>query len=196
LLADGEMVYFLGDVNSPMIDVGPRLEDLLEFLSDMSSKLTDIKFIGHSEGAATVGELMANFVNGKLDKTVAGNLLENQLTAVFLVDCPTGFPGPSNYDWQHLNDLPRSLTAKTQREIKTADIYNHLDNKIHPNDLNGWTPHDLGLQYNRPLDYVLKGALTCNPLGAITDPVGQLFNWHDKIKAQSVAEIAKIMKPK
>jgi RHS repeat-associated protein len=148
VLSEGEQVYTLYD-NDPesvpfqMADVAPRYAQLDAWLSNPtddagnSVKVTDLKIMGHSEGAATTGTYIADWLDGsnKVSKSSAG-LLDTQLKGVFLLDCPTGISGDwvLNYDYTKLNDVGEKLT---NRGIKAADIYNSCG-PIHAARLSGW----------------------------------------------------------
>ena len=146
-------------------DIAPRLSYLDAWLTNHTG-VTDLKIIGHSEGAATVGTYIANWLDGRIRNTpgfegekywtlvsqAASDLLNSQLRGVFLVDCPTGISdiGLANYDSNRLNDVGWKLSR--EKGIKSGDIYNACS-IVHSVPLSGWNSYNVA-SWN---DYALAG---------------------------------------
>ncbi|MBN1190560.1 MAG: hypothetical protein JXA46_12470 [Dehalococcoidales bacterium] len=105
--------------------------------------MTDLKILGHSEGGATVGTYISDWADqtGNISQS-ANNLLNSQLSGVFLVDCPTGkLPNSriANYNYRKLNGLGEKLSYKG---IVSADIFNSCS-LVHQSTLSGWDSRDV-----------------------------------------------------
>jgi RHS repeat-associated protein len=185
VLTQGEQVYTLWD-NDPEnlltenADINPRLDQLDAWLSNPtdangnSVTVTDLKIVGHSEGAATVGTYIGDWIKGS-DKVSASSssLLNDQLSGVFLVDCPTGISNikVNNFDYRDLNKVGNELQ---KRGIKSADIYNGCG-IVHSSSLSGWKSYDVSKWY----DY-------------LAGPVAWWYT-HDRAKNDSISIIDKVL---
>jgi RHS repeat-associated protein len=124
-LGNGEQVIFLADIDPENIpwqagDVDPRLQQLEERLA--KGDLTDIKLIGFSEGAATVGTFLANIA----DNREYAASYRGELRSAMLLECPTGpgtFTRLDNYNYSKLNDLPKRL-KNANVKISIGDAWN------------------------------------------------------------------------
>ena len=126
MVAEGEEVYILKD-NDPenvvihRFDVDPRLERLDQWLSNptdldgKSVKITVLKLIAHSEGAATTGVYMDKYLDGSSGISQhSRELLDSQLRGVFLVDCITGISAikGANYTYRDIENVGYRLGKK------------------------------------------------------------------------------------
>jgi len=135
-LGADERVIYLPDIDPErgidLWDVGPRLHQLMDTLQG----LTDIKLVGFSEGAATVGVLLSDLADGRstLSPSIVG-----ELRAAVMLECPTGLGQQlaiRGYDDRSLYDLPGRL-EKARIDIDIADIYNSAS-VVHGGPLPGW----------------------------------------------------------
>jgi RHS repeat-associated protein len=157
LLAEGEQIYVLWDNDreaQPITivdkcDVKPRYAQLDNWLSNPTNAegdsivVTDLKIIGHSEGAATVGTYVAEWLHPEGNSSQsATDLLNSQLSGVFLVDCPIGISsmGLWNYRGSKLNGVGKELE---DRGIKSADIYNSYSFARLGFPLSGWDSYNV-----------------------------------------------------
>ena len=182
MLAEGEQVYFLADC-SLSLDVAPRYDQLNEFLANPENNLTDIKLIGHSEGAATVGQCAADYINssGNLSAETRA-MLEKQLKAVFLLECPTGAGtslGLKNFNASNLAGVGKSLG---ETGIKAANIYNS-NSLVDRDHLQGWRNVDVGTWYDR------VGALSMSACGPLAFAASSFYFYHQLVRTESLSEI-------
>lgn len=187
LLAEGEQVYFLEDV-SKSLDVNERLEQLNSFLEEHGDELSDIKFIGHSEGAATLGTFWANHFDGT--SPISDSIL-SKTTGVFLLDCPTGTTkvgpwGLKNYDSSKLNGVGDKLAAL---KIKSADIFNSVS-WVHNGSISGWNSKDTATGYDI-FSAAMSYVFTPFPL-AISAIWGNTSYYHERIKDDAMTVIKDI----
>ncbi|MBI4331763.1 MAG: RHS repeat-associated core domain-containing protein [Chloroflexi bacterium] len=189
LLKPGEKVYFLPDTNPGLlvftnVNVNPRFMDLIGLLYSPND-YTDIKIMGHSEGAATVGTLMAELAD---NPNILPESVRNQLRAVFLLETPTGLAnlGVRNFNFFELSDLPRRL-GNVRGGIIIADIYNSAS-KVHDMMIPGWegNTYDVATLYQKMLAMYLSGnwGLFSLALTAIE---------HDAIKADAMKVIQNLL---
>ena len=148
MVKTGEQVYILWDNDREKYtgigcDIAPRCSQLDGWLcnpTDLNGNsvtVTDLKMIGHSEGAAAVGTYVTDWLNGNDNVSPDANaLLDSQLKGVFLVDCPTGIPGNTiaNFNYTYLSETGDRLV---NRGIKSGDIYNSCSIVRGPT-LKGW----------------------------------------------------------
>jgi RHS repeat-associated protein len=188
MLAEGEYVYILWDIDPElagweMCDVDPRLSQLDEWLIAFDGHVTDLKIIAHSEGAAAVGTYIADWLHGTgTVSESSANLLNSQLTGVFLVECPTGgiMKGfIDNYDWTKLNGIGDELT---ERGIKAANIYNDRS-IVNSTPLEGWQRYNVA-SWN---DFLFAGIPVVGP------PWSYIYH-HSSAKKDSLTVIKSILK--
>jgi len=125
-MGSDEIIVYLPD-NDPELfpfewyDVNPRVEQLSERLE--IGDLTDIKLIGHSEGAATVGKYLSNL---SYNKEYASQYVQDELRSAILLECPTGASDTFVYNFNAEVDLyylPARM-ANTDVDIKLSDQWN------------------------------------------------------------------------
>ncbi len=152
LCEDGEeKVYILWD-NDPenvavlwtRFDVNPRLDQVDSWLSNPVDAngdpvtVTNLKIVGHSEGAATTGVYMDKYLDGSSDISQRSrDLLDSQLRGVFLVDCVTGISAikGANYTYRDIEDVGDRLSY--EKQVKAASIYNGAG-PVYATPLSGW----------------------------------------------------------
>jgi hypothetical protein len=197
MVLPGEYIYFIPDTDSQVLnligngDIAPRYNCLVNYLNSPNVEFTNIKLIGHSEGAATVGQLMADFVNGtgNIPEHVR-DVLADQLKAVFLLEAPTGI-GTSikmnNYDYNNLNGVGDKLATMNKQ---SADIYNSVS-MVHRSSLQGWNAYDTARWYEKTANELCKwtGGVIREYIGrGIMTPI-----LHDRIKTDALTVIKSIL---
>jgi RHS repeat-associated protein len=100
--------------------------------------LTDIKLIGHSEGAAAIVDVLDKIAND--DNYLAGTTVRDELEAAIMLENITGDPSWIVGDWSdHAYDyLPDRLAKKLERHVKLLDVWN-LASIVHESGIMpGW----------------------------------------------------------
>jgi len=166
-IPEDEAIIFLEDIDPENLlkgdlwNVGPRLEQLLGRLGQ--GDLTDIKLIGFSEGAATVGTFLARLAE---NPNIVSSSVRSELRSAILMDCPTG-TGQSlamwNYDSAALNKLPQHL-ADARIDISLADVWNRAS-MVHGGQLPGWK--GVSFSYDSRPWYEQAFTRAAGPVGAI-----------------------------
>lgn len=152
LMTADENFEILADFNeSGIADVGPRLAQLECRL--LEGDLTNIKLVGFSEGAATIGTLLANVADNPNYMTN----VRDELKLAMLLECPTGpltERGIHNYDWTRLNNLPDRLTAAGAKR-QLGDAWNSAS-MVHRTKLDGWNSYSYDSRpwYVRAFDHI------------------------------------------
>jgi RHS repeat-associated protein len=182
----GEPIYFLPDIDPYNWDINPRVIQLQTFVNDNQNNLTNIKFIGHSEGAAALGQYWANHFAGI---SYIPESVVNQTKGVFLLDCPTGLSDSRvRYDSSYLNGVGDKL-ANMPIPIKSADIYNSLS-VVHNGGLSGWEEVDVATTSDK-IGY--KISLCLFPQLAIINAWQTTVYYHEKIKKDAMTVIKSIL---
>ncbi len=194
LVGEGEEVYYIfdNDREFPMsginaCNIGPRYAQLDQWFLEHQG-IANLKIAGHSEGAATVGTYISDWVNGT-GMISNQDLLNSQLKGVFLVDCPTG-PlsnlGLVNYSYVNLYGVGEKLSRKG---IVSADIYNS-SSLVHQSHLQGWQSYDLASWWQKALRY---GASAMGPGVQAIQKFSATMKFHDKAKKDSLTVMKSIL---
>jgi RHS repeat-associated protein len=127
-----DRILFIGDSEDGGFEIGDQYNDLVDALQ--SGEYTDIKLIGHSEGAATVAKVLDKIAED--DSFLADTDVRDELAAAVLLDCPTGWVDffVLNWDDAALVNLPQRLSDKGI-SMDFADIYTTW---IHSVTREGW----------------------------------------------------------
>lgn len=166
LFSPGETIGVLYDWDPEVIptvgcDTGPREIQIDGWLKEHQDA-TDLKIVGHSEGAAATAQYLANWAENK--PGVSGvsqesrNLLDSQLTGVFLVEMPTPL-GVWGFNAKAVNQLGKTLQGKG---VTSADIYNSTS-FVHQGNLSKWESKDLATTKDKIVGAIMPGGV----LGAI-----------------------------
>jgi hypothetical protein len=128
-VAPGEKVVFIPDPQHSVPNVNGRAEQIADVINQEG--LTNVKLIGHSEGAASVGKFARQYVEDP-------SIIENNLETIILINCPTGYAVDmlvGGYNTSLLYNLPIDLG---KLGVKCLDIYNESDFVHGSGTLPGW----------------------------------------------------------
>lgn len=179
-----EKIYYVDDTLSGLpFEIQDQAQGLTELLS--TGELTDIKIVGHSEGAAATAVVLDQLAND--NSYLANTNVRNQLTAAFLLDAPTGISdffvrGPSINRAYH--DLPAEVHAHpSMREMKMADIWNTASIVHSPGQMSGWEYHSYSYDsrswvekaFSFSLSFLCPGPI---PGYSYSDIIGTAFKYH------------------
>jgi len=121
----------------PGFDVGPRLDTLYDVLSN---GCTDVKLLGHSEGAATVAAFLSELANDPVaaaEKMGATKI--SDIKAAVLLECPTNQKGFEHIPLtlgSSMNNLPGRLIG-ANLGIRVADVWDK-GSLAHGGQAPGW----------------------------------------------------------
>ena len=138
----GEKYALLYDTDSEFMgfDVNQRLQRLYD---ELATGHTDVKLLGFSEGAATVGAFLSQLASDPAGTQARmGSTKATDIAAAVLFECPASTLSSlrgNGFDRSMLNKLPDRL-AKAKLNIRLSDVWNKAS-IVHGGSLSGWGGH-------------------------------------------------------
>jgi hypothetical protein len=175
-----EQIYYVDDTQFGFpFEIQDQVQGLTDCLA--TGELTDIKIIGHSEGAAATAVVLDKLAknNGFIGETNVGV----ELTAAFLLDAPTGigdlFVGPGCFDINHAYyNLPRDIhNVPSMREVILADIWNTASLVHAHGNMPGWNGYSHPYDSRAWWDTILT--VPVFPWYLAAQGVGTLVSYHN-----------------
>jgi len=129
-------------------EIGDQVSALEKALTNYD--LTDIKIIGHSEGAAAIVTVLDKLAND--DNFLAETNVRDELEAAVMLDCPTGIFHNLVDGWEdnRYNNLPDRLKGAEMGHVKLLDVWNDASPAHMPGPMPGWYP---GITFPYYLDH-------------------------------------------
>jgi RHS repeat-associated protein len=105
-------------------------------------ELTDIKIIGHSEGAAATINVLDRLTRDP--DYLAGINVRNELTAAVMLDAPTGISDLFVDDWDDVayNGLPARMNQAGMGDVKLLDVWNTASIVHSTGVMPGWNQYN------------------------------------------------------
>jgi RHS repeat-associated protein len=160
-----------------------EIQDQVQGLTNLltTGGLTDIKIIGHSEGAAATALVLDTLAknNGFIGETDVGS----ELTAAFLLDAPTGigdmFVKPGFFDINSAyNNLPRDIhNVASMQNVILADIWNTASLVHAPYTMPGWTGYSYPYDSRSWWDTILTAPIF--PWYLPAQGIGTIASYHN-----------------
>jgi hypothetical protein len=130
-------------------EIQDQVQGLTNFLA--TTELTDIKLIGHSEGAAAIITVLDNLA--QTGGYIGGKNIGDELTAAITIDAPTVMGADSvvdGWDVDRYNKLPDRLT-RGGMNVQLLDVWNEASIAHSTCTMPGWGEQNTYSYDSRPL---------------------------------------------
>jgi hypothetical protein len=151
-------------------DQQSQLEQLLE-----SEQFTDLKLIGHSEGAAAIVNVLNNLAEN--DDYLTQYDVRGQLKAAVMLDNITGVSDLPVAGWNDTayNNLPKRLVEKAPN-AQLLDVWNRASIVHNTGKMPGWKSENSYSYDSRP--WWISGFQTFHPAGPVARIAGTATSYH------------------
>ena len=122
------------------MDITGGLERLEKLYGELAKGHTDVKLLGFSEGAATVGAFLSQLASDPAGTQARmGSTKATDIVAAVLFECPASTVSSlrgNGFDRSMLTNLPKRL-AEARLKIGLSDVWNKAS-IVHGGALSGW----------------------------------------------------------